>query len=137
MTDYTVITKFRNKNKGEFLIKKLEEKGCSCYNFFAKPADPEKPDADPGEQMNKFETTKDFYNDKYFKEIFKKDLEGLKNAEKVIMLLPAGNSVHIETGIAHGLGKLLILIGQPEKPDSLYLIFQEKYKTIEEFLKTI
>ncbi len=62
--------------------------------------------------MKAFENTKDFLNDKHFKKLFKKDLEGLKNAEKVIMLLPAGNSVHIEAGIAYGLGKPLILIGE-------------------------
>jgi hypothetical protein len=137
MTDYTLLTKFRNKKEGEFLIKKLEEKGFSCYNFFIKPADPDDPGADPEAQMNKFETTKDFYNDQYFKEIFEADLEGLKNAEKVIVLLPAGNSVHIGVGIAYGLNKPLILIGEPEKPESLYLIFKERYKTIEEFLATI
>ncbi len=59
------------------------------------------------------------------------------DTEKVIVLLPAGNSVHIEAGIAHGLGKQLILIGEPEKPETLYLIFKERHKTIEDFLKTI
>ena len=63
--------------------------------------------------------------------------QSLKNAEKVILLLPAGNSVHIEAGVAYGLGKPLILIGEPEKPETLYLIFKESYKTIDEFLKTI
>jgi len=137
MTDYTIITKFRNKEKCEFLVNKLKEKGKSCYNFCTKPADPENPEANPEEQMQRFEQTKDFYKNEYFQEVFEKDLEGLKNANTVIMLLPAGNSVHIEAGIAYGLGKKLILIGEPEKPDSLYLIFKERYKTIEEFLDTV
>jgi hypothetical protein len=64
-------------------------------------------------------------------------LDGLKNAKKVIMLLPADNPVHIEVGIAYGSGKQLILIGEKEKSESLYLIFTERYKTIEDFLKTI
>lgn len=137
MTDYTIITKFRNKENCEFLIEKLKEKGKSCYNFCAKPADPENPKADPEKQMKKFEQTKDFYNNKYFQEIFEEDLVGLKNANAVILLLPAGNSVHIEAGITYGLEKKLILIGEPEKPDSLYLIFQERYQNIEEFLETV
>ena len=53
------------------------------------------------------------------------------------MLLPAGSSVHMEAGIAYGLGKPLILIGEPEKPETLYLVFNERYKSIDEFLKTI
>ena len=53
------------------------------------------------------------------------------------MLLPAGNSVHMEAGIAYGWGKKLVLIGEPEKPETLYLVFQERYKNIEEFLAAI
>ncbi|MCX6765445.1 MAG: hypothetical protein NT136_00570 [Candidatus Moranbacteria bacterium] len=64
-------------------------------------------------------------------------MKGLEDCEKVIMLLPGGNSAHIEAGIAYGIGKPLILIGEPEKPDTLYLIFKERYKTIEKFLKSI
>ena len=101
------------------------------------PADPNNPNAHPENQMKAFENIKDFFNDEHFKKIFKRDLSGLKNAKKVIVLLPAGTSVHIEVGIAYGLGKPLILIGEPEKPESLYLIFKKRYKTMDEFLKTI
>jgi len=137
MTDYTIITKFRNKENCNLLIEKLKEKGKTCYNFCDTPADKNNPEAHPEEQMKVFEDTQDFFNNEYFKKIFEKDLEGLKNAQKVIMLLPAGNSVHLEAGIAYGLGKPLILIGEPEKPESLYLIFKERYKNIDEFLETI
>lgn len=51
----------------------------------------------------------------------------------MILLLPAGTSAHIEAGIAFGLGKKLILIGKPEKPETLYFIFDEYYGTIESF----
>lgn len=137
MTDYTIISKFRNKTNCNLLVKKLQEKGKTCYNFCDIPADLNNPDGNPEEQMKALESVGDFFNDKHFQETFKRDLEGLKNAEKVIMLLPAGNSVHVEAGIAYGLGKPLILIGEPEKPETLYLIFNEKYRTIDEFLKAI
>jgi ABC-type oligopeptide transport system substrate-binding subunit len=100
MTDYTIISKFRNKDNCDLLAKKIEEKGKSCYNFCNKSADSDNPSAHPEEQMKKFEKTEDFFNNEYFKQIFKEDLDGLKNAETVIMLLPAGDSVHIEAGIA-------------------------------------
>ena len=137
MTDYTIITKFRNKDKCDLLVKKLQEKRKTCYNFCDTPADPNNPNGHPEEQMKAFGGVKDFFNNEHFQKIFENDLEGLKNAEKVIMLLPAGNSVHMEAGIAYGLGKPLILIGEPEKPETLYLVFNERYKTIDEFLKTI
>ena len=137
MTDYTIISKFRNKDQCERLIEKLRAKGKTCYDFCAAPADPNNPKAQPEEQMKTLESVVDFYNDEYFQHVFKKDLEGLEKAKKVIMLLPAGTSVHIEAGIAYGLGKPLILIGESEKPETLYLIFNERYKTIEEFIKTV
>jgi len=137
MTDYTIISRFRNKEQCELLVRRLSEKGKTCYDFCAIPADRNNPDAHPEEQMKVLESVIDFYNDKYFKEVFKNDLDGLKNAGKVILLLPAGTSAHIEAGIAFGYGKTLILIGEPEKPETLYLIFDERYKNMEEFLKTI
>jgi nucleoside 2-deoxyribosyltransferase len=137
MTDYTIITKFRNKEQCEYLARMLQEKGKTCYNFCDTPADPHNPSANPEEQMRAFENVKDFFNDEHFRYIFEKDLEGLRKADTVIMLLPAGNSVHMEAGIAFGLGKKLILIGEVEKPETLYLMFKERYNNINEFLESI
>ncbi len=137
MIDYTVLAKFRNKEQVDDLIRKLRAKGRSCYNFCDTPADPDHPEADPTEQMRAFESVGNFYDDSHFRRVFEQDLAGLKNARTVIVLLPAGNSVHVEAGIAFGLGKKLVLIGKPEKPESLYLIFGERYDTVEEFLKTV
>lgn len=136
-TDYTILSKFRNKENVEKLVMALNEKGKSCYNFCELPADKDHPDASPEEQMMVFEKTENFFDDAYFRKVFEMDLEGLKNAQKVIVLLPAGNSVHVEVGIAYGLGKPLILIGKPEKPETLYLIFEERYDMVDDFLKTV
>lgn len=135
MTDYTIISKYRNKEACERLVRELEVRGKSCYNFCAKPANLDCPEASADEQMNALERTEDFFNDPYIRKIFELDLTGLKQAETVIMLLPAGTSVHMEAGIAYGLGKRLVLLGEPEKPETLYLIFKERYPTIEAFLE--
>lgn len=137
MTDYTIISRFRNKQQVEYLVQQLKQRGKTCYNFCDTPADPDNPDAIPEEQMRQFEEEQDFFNSPHHQYIFNKDLEGLKNANKVILLLPAGTSAHIEAGIAFGLGKPVILIGKPEKPESLYFIFSERYDTKEDFLKTL
>ncbi len=137
MPDYTVLAKFRNKKNVDRLVREIRKKGFSCHNFCDMPADPKNPEKDVEEQMQVFENVKDFYNDKYYKHVFQKDLDALKESEKVIVLLPAGNAVHIEAGIAYGLEKELILIGEVEKPETLYLIFEKRFKTIEEFLRTI
>ena len=137
MTDYTVLAKFRNKEQVNYLIDEIRKKGKSCYNFCDIPADKDNPDASLEEQMKVFESVENFFENKYYRDIFNTDLKGLKKENKVIVLLPAGNSVHIEAGIAYGLDKELILIGELEKPETLYLIFEKQYKTIEEFLQTI
>ncbi len=126
MTDYTVLGKFRNKENVEKLVFGLRRRGKSCYNFCDLSVDENDPDINPEKHMEKFEAVENFYEDKYYWKIFKRDLRALKNAEKVIVLLPAGNAVHIEAGIAYGLGKPLILIGEPEKPETLYLIFSRE-----------
>ncbi len=137
MTDYTIISRYRNKDAVETLVASLRAKGKTCYNFCDIPGDPHNPDASVEAQMQAHESVVDFYNDPHFKSTFETDLAGLKNATTVIMLLPAGNAAHMEAGIAYGLGKKLILIGEIEKPETLYLIFEERYKTTEEFLETV
>lgn len=137
MTDYIVIGKYRNKDNTQALVEAIRAKGKTCYDFAAKPADPTNPNATGEEQMKKLESHEDFLSDPIHKDHFERDLEGLKNADTVVLLLPAGTSAHIEAGIAFGMGKKLILIGEPEKPETLYYIFGERYKTPEEFLATI
>lgn len=137
MAQYTVIGKFRNKENVQKLIESIRTKGYSCYDFTAKPADPTNPNGTAEEQMKALESHPDFLNDPVHKHHFETDLKGLLDAEVVVLLLPAGSSAHLEAGIAYGLHKKLILVGTPEKPETLYYIFNEHYSTTEDFLRTI
>ena len=70
--------------------------------------------------------------------IFNEDLEGEKNSNNFLLVLPAGKSGHIETGIAYGLGKKCYAIGEYDATDSLYNIFEKIFANeneLEEFLK--
>jgi hypothetical protein len=137
MTDYTVIGKRRNEENVRALIAAIRAKGKTCYGFTAKPADPTNPDGSAEDQMRVMESHPDFLNDPVHKAHYEADLAGLQNAHTVVLLLPAGTSAHIEAGMAFGLGKKLILIGTPEKPETLYYIFSEHYGTPEDFLRTL
>ncbi|MBP9762534.1 hypothetical protein KBD34_02880 [Patescibacteria group bacterium] len=137
MLDYTLVSRFRNKERCEYLVAELVKRGKSCHNFCITPSDPNNPTASAEAQMRAWEETKDFFHDPYFRMIFEKDLKALKEAQTVLFLLPCGTSAHMEAGIAYGLGKHLILIGEPEKPESLYIIFEERYPTIEAFMATL
>jgi len=132
-----VIGRFRNGENVRRLITAIRNKNYTCYDFTAKPADPNNPDAPFGEQMDALEAHSDFLNDPVHRLHYEKDLAGLKNADTIVLLLPAGTSTHIEAGIAFGLGKKLVLIGKPEKPETLYYIFDEYHETIDGFIETI
>ncbi|HQG57589.1 MAG TPA: hypothetical protein PLX79_01280 [Candidatus Dojkabacteria bacterium] len=70
--------------------------------------------------------------------IFNNDMKGEKSSRNLLLVLPAGNAAHIESGIAYGLGKKCYAIGEYEATDTLYNIFEEIFKDekeLEEFLK--
>lgn len=80
---------------------------------------------------------KDWKIDPEIKEIYEKDVEGLRESDVFIMVLPAGNSSHITAGIAFALNKKAVLIGNPEKVETHYLIFNEQYNSIAEYIAKI
>jgi hypothetical protein len=132
-----VIGRFRNLENVRALVAAIRSKGKTCYDFTAKPADPRNPAASAETQMDGLESHPDFLNDPVHREHFEKDLTGLKNAGTVVLLLPAGTSAHIEAGIAFGLGKRLVLVGEPEKPETLYFIFDDHFRGVDAFLESI
>jgi hypothetical protein len=136
-TDYMVIGRVRNSENILRLVHGIESKGFSCYNFLHKPVTPDSPDLSWEEQMAILESHPDFWNDPVHHHHFKTDMDGLKNADTIVMLLPGGKAAHMEAGVAHGLGKKMILVGEIENPETLYLMFEEKYPDIESFLDSI
>ena len=70
--------------------------------------------------------------------IFKQDLDNEKACKNLLLVLPAGKSGHIESGIAYGMGKKCYAIGEFDATDSLYNIFEtifENEHQLEKFLK--
>ena len=68
----------------------------------------------------------------------KQDLDNEKACKNLLLVLPAGKSGHIESGIAYGMGKKCYAIGEFDATDSLYNIFEtifENEHQLEEFLK--
>jgi hypothetical protein len=69
--------------------------------------------------------------------MFEKSMEGIAGCDIVVLLLPAGETSHIEAGIAYGLSKRLVLIGEPPVVKTHYLIFNEWHKTIEDYIRSL
>ena len=126
---YFIASSSRNKEKIVELTEKLRAKGKSVYSFI---------ETNPLDKLISEEIqVKDWRNSEMNKFIFEKDMKPLNESETLILLLPAGKSGHIEAGVAYGLGKKCIFIGDPEETDSLYLIFEEDYPTIDEFISSL
>ena len=136
-TDFMVIGRVRNSENVNRLVSGIAGKDYTCYDFLSKATVPEFSHLSRQEQMEILESHKDFWNDPLHKHHYETDMDGLKNADTVVMLLPAGLAAHMEAGVAYGLGKKLVLIGQPEKAETLYLMFDERYPNIESFIETI
>ncbi|MEX2028541.1 MAG: hypothetical protein WD988_03545 [Candidatus Curtissbacteria bacterium] len=134
--DYFVSGKWRNRDNVLDLAKKIRKKGYTVYCFLEAVHSIHRVQDDPEQSMKEFEKL-DWRNDTYVKEVFQNDMEGERASDVLVMLLPAGKSCHIEAGIAYGMGKRCILIGEQKEAESLYLIFDESYNSFEEFLKSI
>lgn len=136
-TDIYVAGRVRNSENVLRLIKGIEDKGYTCYNFLHKPATPDKAHLSWDEQIAHLESHPDFWNDSAHQHHFKTDMAGLKNADTFVLLLPAGMASHMEAGVAYGLSKRMVIIGEVEKPETLYLMFKERYLDIESFLDAL
>src|SRR5882724_10113170 len=132
--DFFVSGRWRNRDNILDLVSKIRKKGYSVYCFLEASHSTHQIANDPEEDMQRFEKL-DWRSDPYVKEVFQNDMTGEKNSDVFVMLLPAGKSCHIEAGAAYGMGKKCILIGEQKEAESLYLIFDQIYPTVEAFLE--
>jgi len=138
--DYFIASRWRNRDSVLELARKIREKGKTVYCFIEGDGVEHKwRDAkrDPEEFMQDYESVPDWHKDFTVKEVFHADMNALKDSEALILLLPAGKSAHIEAGAAYGMGKRCILIGEQKETESLYLIFEKFYSSVEDFLGSI
>lgn len=62
--------------------------------------------------------------------IFHRDMDAEKESENFLLVLPAGTSANIEAGAAYGRGMKCYAVGQLEKTETLYKIFDEIFPNI-------
>jgi len=134
---YFISSKWRNRDKVLELTKKLRDKGQFVYCFFESDANICPSEGDPELEMQEFEAIPNWQKDERVYAIFKDAVDKIKDSDISILLLPSGNSAHIEAGIAYGLGKKCILVGEKKEAESMYLVFNEFYNSTDEFIKGI
>ncbi|MEK7539967.1 MAG: hypothetical protein AAB558_01840 [Patescibacteria group bacterium] len=138
--DYFLASRYRNKEKILPFIKRIRETGKSVYCFIESEASVKycgTVECEPEAAMKEFESIPDWRNSPRVREIFETDMQALKDSDALILLLPAGKSAHMEVGVAYGLGKRLVLVGEQKETESLYLMFDQVFGTEEEFLRSI
>jgi hypothetical protein len=69
-------------------------------------------------------------DDPLIRKIFDKDIAAERAADNFLLVLPAGIAGHIEAGAAFGMGKKCYAVGQLEKTETLYCIFDEIFPDI-------
>ena len=134
---YFISSKWRNRDKVLELTKKLRDKGQFVYCFFESDANIRPSEGNPELEMQEFESIPNWQEDKCIYAIFKDAVNKIKDSDILVLPLPSGSSAHIEAGIAYGLGKKCILVGEKKEAESMYLIFDKLYDSIDEFIKSI
>jgi len=133
---YFIASRWSNMKQVQFLTENLHALGHEIFSYvddqrnFVAKKDLEQP-------AEVFAPGDDWRTRPALSAMYEKDLAGLANCEVMILLLPAGETSHIEAGIAYGLGKKMVLIGSPESVKTHYLIFSEWHKTIPEYIESL
>jgi hypothetical protein len=134
--NYFIASRWENMKQVQYLTENLHALGHDIFSYvddkrnFVSKKELEQP-------ADVFKLGDDWRTRPALKTMFEKDTEGLANCDVMILLLPAGETSHIEAGIAYGLGKKLVLIGEPPVVKTHYLIFNDWYKTIEEYITAL
>ncbi len=132
---FFIASPWKNKDEVEQLSGSLEQMGHSAYSFVESGSNllTGKPIQ---EEMREFtEALMKWKEDDRIAKIAESEIQALRDADVVILLLPAGDSSHMEAGIGYGMGKRMVLIGPVVKPEIIYLLFNHVYIDVSSFLK--
>ena len=140
--DYMLAGRWRNHENIRPVMEAMRAAGKTVYCFIENAYKDEThgevintqvSDANP--MMEKLETMPDWQTNPTFREIYEKDMNAIRDAEEFVVVFPAGASAHMELGAAFGMGKKCYAIGQPEKHETLYLMIEKIYPTLDDFVK--
>lgn len=138
--DYFIAGRWRNHKTIREVAKELRSAGKTVYCFAENEYDGDgisfknDPQADGEAMIAATENLKNWQTNPTFQKIFETDMDALRDSKSLILVFPAGLAAHMELGVAYGMGKKCYAIGEPEKPETLYLMIDSIYKTIDEFL---
>jgi hypothetical protein len=127
--DFFIAGRWRNKDTIQPVLDAVRASGKTAYCFIEHTYEGEKLSF-TGTSQEEIEATMQAseamsQNDPMIRKIFEADIAGEQAADTFLLVLPAGIAGHIEAGVAYGMGKKCYAVGQPEKTETLYCIFDE------------
>ena len=132
--DFFIAGRCRNKDSIIPVLNTVRNAGKTAYCFIENEYTGEKVefklDGNPEEFMANMENLPQ--NDPFVRKIFEIDIEAERNSENFLLVLPAGIAGHIEAGAAYGMGKKCYAIGELEKTETLYCVFDKIFSTLDE-----
>lgn len=131
--DYIIAGRWRNKDNIKPVLDMVRASGKTAYCFIENDYKGEavefSADGDPDAFMKQSEELPQDHP--LIRKIFEVDMEAERAADTFLLVLPAGIAGHIEAGAAYGMGKKCYAIGQTEKTETLYCVFDKIFPDME------
>jgi hypothetical protein len=127
--DFFVAGRWRNKGAIEEVVALIRSTGKSAHCFLE---DTHGLDEASIESASTEILSQD---DPLIRRIFDDDMQGLRDSETFLLVLPAGLAAHMELGVAYGMGKKCFAIGKLEKTETLYCMLEKVFADMDELKK--
>ncbi|HEX7963023.1 MAG TPA: hypothetical protein VF466_00375 [Candidatus Saccharimonadales bacterium] len=129
--DFYIAGRWRNRDNIKAVLDAVRASGRSAYCFIENTYENEElpfTGTTPEDIEASMQATEVASQDHpSIRKIFADDLAAERDAKNFLLVLPAGLAAHIEAGIAYGMGKKCYAVGQPEKTETLYCIFDKMF----------
>jgi hypothetical protein len=130
--EFFIAGRWRNKDNIRQVLDTVRASGRTAYCFIENEYNGEavefKADDDPEVFMKQFEAMPQ--DNPLTHKIFQADMAAERAADIFLLVLPAGIAGHIEAGVAYGMGKKCYAVGQTEKTETLYNIFDQIFPDV-------
>ena len=127
--DFFIAGRWRNHVAIQEVLNVVRAAGKTAYCFIENTYEGEKIELRPDDSIEaSMQATEALaVDDPFMQAIFEKDMDAQKNSAAFLLVFPAGLAAHMEAGVSYGLGQPCYAVGQPEKTETLYGVFEEVF----------
>jgi hypothetical protein len=133
--DFFIAGRWRNKDTIRPVLDTVRESGKTAYCFTENAYEGERLSFNVNSQEDieaRMQASEAMpQDDPMIRKIFEADIIAEREADNFLLVLPAGIAGHIEAGVAYGMGKKCYAVGEVEKTETLYCIFDKIFPDVE------